>query len=130
MSQHCPTCPKQPVTVEVKQFAHGQSNPTFLVLLDGIPFVIRKKPAGKLLPGAHQIEREYTVLQALRSSGVPVPLVYALCTDAAVLGTPFYVMQYVVGRCFKNPLLPGMSHADRFAIYHKVDRAAQNVQNK
>ena len=64
--------------------------------------VLRKKPPGKLLPGAHAVEREYRVIEALGRAGVPVPkLVGPICTDDSVLGTPFYLMEYVKGRIFK-----------------------------
>jgi hypothetical protein len=157
--------------LRVRQFGHGQSNPTYLVscVADAAnadatalaSFVLRKKPPvrrctaararvcsgsrqaaalhqtracfrargvfaaatharapltsalallarpsrccaqGKLLSSAHAVEREHAVLSALARATprVPVPAVYALCTDDAVLGTPFYVMQHVVGRC-------------------------------
>ncbi len=114
--------PRPPARFEIQQFQHGQSNPTFLVVADGRKFVVRKKPAGALLPGAHQVEREYRVMMALRGTAVPVPLPLGLCTDAGVLGTPFFVMTYVAGRIFKDPLLPGMQHADRFAIYSELTR--------
>ncbi len=84
--------PVAPPFVEVRQFAHGQSNPTFLVTAEGKSFVLRKKPNGKLLPGAHQIEREYKIFKALQSSEVPVPLALGLCEDASIIGTPFYVV--------------------------------------
>ena len=67
--------------MRVKQFQHGQSNPTYLVQMDGRSLVLRKKPPGKLLPGAHAIEREYRIMNALGQQGVPVPKFYGLCED-------------------------------------------------
>ena len=67
--------------MRVKQFQHGQSNPTYLVQMDGKSLVLRKKPPGKLLPGAHAIEREHTIMSALGKQGVPVPPLHGLCED-------------------------------------------------
>jgi len=58
-------------------------------------YVLRKKPPGKVLSSAHAVEREHAVLAALARTDVPVPRVFCLCTDPAVLGTPFYVMEHV-----------------------------------
>jgi aminoglycoside phosphotransferase (APT) family kinase protein len=84
--------------VEVRQFAHGQSNPTYHVSGPNVlkrPLVLRKKPPGKLLPSAHRVEREQQVLAALsRASACPVPRPVAVCEDASVLGTPFYLMEF------------------------------------
>ena len=65
MQAHVAGFPRPPARFEIQQFTHGQSNPTFLVVADGRKFVVRKKPAGALLPGAHQVEREYRVMMAL-----------------------------------------------------------------
>jgi aminoglycoside phosphotransferase (APT) family kinase protein len=114
--------------LEMFQFSHGQSNPTFTLQIsgqDGVVlrrWVLRKKPKGKLLPSAHAIEREFKLMTALRSSGVPVPLTYCLCEDSSIIGTPFFVMQYVDGRIFKDVTLPGMDRNTRFAIYHDMVR--------
>ena len=103
----------------VRQFQHGQSNPTYLVtLITNHPpgkrrVVLRKKPPGTLLPGAHAVEREYRVMEALGRAGVPAPNLIALCTDESVLGTPFYLMDYVRGRVHKDPSLPGMTPKER-----------------
>ena len=91
--------------IQVKQFKFGQSNPTyFLTDSKGIKYVMRKKPPGKLLSQtAHAIEREYRIIKAVgEHTDVPVPKVYCLCTDEAVLGTPFYVMQFIQGRIFAD----------------------------
>ena len=87
--------------LDVRQFQHGQSNPTYL--LRAAPrgggaarlYVLRKKPPGQVLSSAHAVEREHAVLAALARTDVPVPRVFCLCTDPAVLGTPFYVMEHV-----------------------------------
>ena len=102
--------------LRVRQFEGGQSNPTFLIESAARRVVLRKKPPGKLLPTAHQVEREYRVLAALAGSGVPVPEVFALCEDESVVGTPFYLMAYVEGRVFTDPRLPGLDPAARRTV--------------
>src|SRR3989338_9942324 len=83
----------------VQQFEAGQSNPTFLLTTgSGLRVILRKKPPGELLPSAHAVEREFRILEALARTAVPVPRVYHLCLDAAVVGTPFYVMEALEGR--------------------------------
>ncbi|WP_295379296.1 phosphotransferase [uncultured Pseudacidovorax sp.] len=104
------------------QFKGGQSNPTFLVETPGGRYVLRRKPAGTLLPSAHAVDREFRVMQALAGSGVPVPRVHALCTDAAVIGTMFYVMDCVPGRILWDPHLPGMTSSERAALYDDMNR--------
>jgi aminoglycoside phosphotransferase (APT) family kinase protein len=101
----------------VAQFAGGQSNPTFRIDTGAGPLVLRKQPPGRLLPGAHAVDREYRVLAALRDSEVPVPRVVHFCADAEVIGTPFYLMECLEGRVFRDLLLPGTSAAERSAIY-------------
>jgi aminoglycoside phosphotransferase (APT) family kinase protein len=106
----------------VRQFKGGQSNPTFFVAKGERAFVLRKKPPGKLLPSAHQVEREYQVLAALAATDVPVARVHALCEDESIVGTPFYVMDYVSGRIFWDPQLPGLEPSERRAIYEEEVR--------
>ena len=86
----------------------GQSNPTFLLDCGDYKYVMRKKPPGKLLPSAHQVDREYRVMKALEHTEVPVPGMYLLCEDEAVIGTTFFVMEYVEGRLFEDATLPGL----------------------
>jgi len=117
--------------LEVEQFRGGQSNPTFRLSAGGKRYVLRRKPPGKLLPSAHAVDREYRVITALAGTDVPVARTYALCTDESVIGTAFYVMDYVEGRIFWNPTLPELAPAQRRPIYeamnaviaalHKVD---------
>jgi aminoglycoside phosphotransferase (APT) family kinase protein len=120
--------------VQVHQFAGGQSNPTFLVQAADRRYVLRRKPLGKLLPSAHAVDREFRVLSALKDSAVPVAHAFALCEDPDVIGSAFYVMEYVEGRIFWDAALPEVAPADRAAIYlemvrvqaalHAVDYAA------
>jgi aminoglycoside phosphotransferase (APT) family kinase protein len=108
--------------VSVRQFEGGQSNPTFLLERAGERFVLRKKPPGKLLRSAHQVDREYRVMSALRDSDVPVPETIALCEDEAVLGTTFFVMRHVPGRVIPDPQLPGFAPDERRALYDDLAR--------
>ncbi len=109
--------------VTAEKFSGGQSNPTYLLSVDGAPrFVLRRKPDGVLLPSAHAVEREYRVTDALKDSAVPVARPHALCEDAAVVGTPFFVMDYVPGRNFWDARLPGLMPAERGAIYDEMNR--------
>ncbi len=108
--------------LEVEQFKGGQSNPTFLVRADGRQYVMRRKPPGKLLPSAHAVEREYRVITALAGTNVPVAKTHALCTDEAVIGSAFYIMDYIEGRIFWDPTLPGMRPPERAAIFDELNR--------
>jgi aminoglycoside phosphotransferase (APT) family kinase protein len=109
------------------RFSSGQSNPTYWLEAGGQRYVLRRKPAGQLLPSAHAIEREYRVMAALRVTEVPVPHMYVLCEDAAVIGTPFYVMEYVPGRVLFDPTLPEQSRAERAAMYDDLNRVLASL---
>jgi len=107
----------------IEQFRGGQSNPTFLIRLDDRPrLVLRKKPAGALLPSAHAVDREYRVMSALGEAGVPVPRMRHLCEDPGVIGTVFFVMDFVGGRSFWDPGLSGMEPAERARVYDEMNR--------
>src|SRR5688500_3704485 len=93
-----------PLTVE--QFRGGQSNPTYKLRTPGRDYVLRRKPPGKLLPGAHAVDREYRVITALGGQGFPVARTHGLCLDETVIGTPFYVMDMVEGRIFWEAAFP------------------------
>lgn len=101
----------------VRQFQGGQSNPTFLLEGEGWSMVLRKKPSGALLKSAHQVEREYRVISALQGSAVPVPRSFLLCEDEGVIGTAFYLMEYVEGRVFDMPHMSDSSPHERGACY-------------
>jgi aminoglycoside phosphotransferase (APT) family kinase protein len=108
----------------VEQFKGGQSNPTYKLLTPGRAYVMRSKPgpAAKLLPSAHAVDREFRVMQALAGSGVPVARMQLLCTDEAVIGRAFYVMEFMDGRVLWDQALPGMTPAERGAIYDEMNR--------
>ena len=108
----------------VSQFKGGQSNPTFLVTSgDGKKYVVRRKPPGHLLPSAHAVDREYRVITALGTTDVPVPRTYTFCEDDGVIGTPFFVMDFVEGRIFWEPDLPGLTPKERGEIYDGMNDA-------
>ena len=109
-------------SLKVEQFKGGQSNPTFKLTAGGKSYVLRRKPSGVLLPSAHAVDREYRVISALAGSAVPVPRTYCLCTDDTVIGTMFYIMDWVDGRILWDPQLPGMAPAERRGIFAEMNR--------
>ncbi|XP_062297652.1 nephrocystin-3 isoform X2 [Scomber scombrus] len=125
-------------TLTVRQYSSGQSNPTFLIQTASKSYVLRKKPPGELLPGAHKVDREYQVQKALFSAGFPVPQPLLHCTDTEVIGTEFYLMEHVEGRIFRDLRLPGVSAAERAALYvaavevlaklHSLDLVSLNLE--
>ncbi len=106
----------------VRKFASGQSNPTFLLEAASGPYVLRRKPSGTLLKSAHAVEREYRVMKALAPTPVPVPEVHHLCEDPGVLGTAFFVMEYLDGRILWDPALPEIARDARGAYYAEMAR--------
>lgn len=111
----------------LQKFGFGQSNPTYKLVADSGQYVLRRKPSGPLLPKAHAIEREYRVLHALRDSDVPVPKVLAFCDDISILGSPFYIMNYVDGRIFYDQRLPGMAPHERSAIFDAMNATVASL---
>jgi aminoglycoside phosphotransferase (APT) family kinase protein len=120
--------------LKVEQFRGGQSNPTYKLTTLEKGYVLRRKPPGKLLKGAHAVEREARVMQALGSTGFPVPKIYGLCTNDSVIGSWFYVMELLEGRIFWDATFPDVPHAERplyfdamnetMARLHGIDYAA------
>jgi aminoglycoside phosphotransferase (APT) family kinase protein len=102
------------------KFKGGQSNPTYLIEAESNQYVLRRKPPGKLLPSAHAVDREFRVIGALASSGVPVARPLHLCADESVIGSMFYVMDFVPGRIFWDPALPELSVPERTTHYSAV----------
>ena len=105
----------------VSQFKGGQSNPTYRLDTPAGSYVLRRKPPGQLLPGAHAVEREYRVMSALGRAGFPVPKVHGLCEDEGIIGTPFYVMDLVEGRIVWEAHFPGMSREERAAHFDAMN---------
>jgi aminoglycoside phosphotransferase (APT) family kinase protein len=126
-----------PLTVE--QFRGGQSNPTYKLSTPSTTYVLRRKPPGQLLPGAHAVDREARVLSALGSTGFPVARIYALCTDETVIGTWFFIMEMVEGRVFWDATFPDVGRDARPAYFdamnatiaqlHRIDYAAIGLQD-
>jgi aminoglycoside phosphotransferase (APT) family kinase protein len=113
---------KGPLSIEM--FKGGQSNPTYKLVTPTQSYVMRAKPGpvAKLLPSAHAIEREFKVMSGLAGTDVPVPRMYCLCEDESVIGRAFYVMEFMAGRVLWDQSLPGMSNAERSAIYDEMNR--------
>ena len=108
-----------PLTVE--QFKGGQSNPTYQMHTPRKAYVLRRRPPGNLLPGAHDVEREARVLTALHRVQFPVPAVHALCADESILGTKFYVMEMIEGRVFWDATLPQVPDLERAAYFDAMN---------
>lgn len=110
---------KGPLTVE--QFKGGQSNPTFKLETPDRSYVMRRKPPGKVLKGAHAVDREARVQSALAKAGFPVAHIYGLCTDDSVIGSMFYIMEAVDGRIIWDVLSPQFSPEERGALYDAMN---------
>ena len=108
--------------IDLEQFSGGQSNPTFLLKTPKKKYVLRRKPPGKLLPSAHAVDREYRVMDALAETGVPVAKMHYLCEDETVIGTAFYVMDFVDGRVLWDGMLPELDPKQRADIYDELNR--------
>ncbi|EOA89002.1 hypothetical protein ACJQWK_06158 [Exserohilum turcicum] len=131
--------PEIQVPLDVKQFGYGQSNPTYqLTDKTGKKYVLRKKPPGQLLSKtAHKVDREYRIIHALEKTDVPVPRALCLCQDEKVIGTDFYIMEFLDGRIFEDPALPSVTADERtkmwrsaittLAKFHRVDPASVNL---
>ncbi len=115
--------------LEVRQFKGGQSNPTYQLITPGKKYVLRRKPPGKLLPSAHAVDREYKVITALGTTGFPVAKTYGLCTDDAVIGTWFYIMDMVEGRILWDQTLPQYEPAERHAIFMDKIKTLADLHN-
>lgn len=120
------------------KFKGGQSNPTYKLSSPSGSYVLRRKPFGKLLPSAHAVDREFRVQSGLHKVGFPVARQYGLCTDDAVVGSWFYVMDMVEGRTIWDGSMPGSTPEERRATYfamidtladlHKVDLAEAGLE--
>ncbi len=116
--------------ISAQKFTGGQSNPTFKITTPSGAYVLRRQPPGELLKSAHAVDREYRVLAALQTSAVPVAQVYHLCTDRAVLGSLFYLMEYCAGPVHWNPALPAISdNAHRSALYDSMNQTLAAIHS-
>lgn len=107
--------------LNVEQFKGGQSNPTYKLVTPSRSYVLRRKPPGPLLKGAHAVEREARVLSALGPVGFPVARVYGLCTDDSIIGSWFFVMEMVEGRIFWDATFPDIPTAERAAYFDAMN---------
>src|SRR4249919_3342544 len=117
LGQHVPGF-RGPLTSS--KFKGGQSNPTYLIEAASGRYVLRRKPPGQLLASAHAVDREFRVLSALHGGAVPVAAPLHLCRDESVIGSMFYLMEFVDGRIHWDPSLPGMEPAERAAHYAAI----------
>ncbi len=113
----------------VRQFRGGQSNPTYLLESPSGKYVLRRKPPGKLLKSAHAVDREYRVISALYAADFPVPRPYVLCKDEEIVGTMFFIMEFVEGRIFWDLDLPDSSPGERRAIYEHANQTIADLHN-
>ncbi|MDH3274269.1 MAG: phosphotransferase family protein [Gammaproteobacteria bacterium] len=115
--------------IQISQFKGGQSNPTYLVDAESGKYVLRRKPPGTLLKSAHAVDREFRIISALYGADFPVPRPYALCEDDEVIGTMFFIMEYVDGRIFWDLDLPNANPAGREALYDNVNETIAKLHN-
>jgi aminoglycoside phosphotransferase (APT) family kinase protein len=113
----------------IERASGGMSNPTYFLRAGDWSAVLRKQPDVSLSPSAHRIDREYRVICALADSVVPVPAPIFYCDDAAIIGTPFYVMERLEGRIFADASLPGVSAAERRACYQSMAETMATLHN-
>lgn len=107
--------------VEIEQFKGGQSNPTYKLHTAERSYVLRRKPTGELLKGAHAVEREARVMSALAQVGFPVPKVHGICSDPLVLGTSFFVMEFIEGRIVWDARFPNVVESERAAYFDAMN---------
>lgn len=115
--------------LEVKQFKGGQSNPTYLLVTPNKKYVLRRKPPGNLLKSAHAVDREFHVIDVLSGMNFPVPKPYLFCDDDSVIGTVFYVMEYIEGRIFWDLDIPESNPNERAAIYDDLNKVLAKLHN-
>jgi aminoglycoside phosphotransferase (APT) family kinase protein len=107
--------------LQIDQFSGGQSNPTYRLTTPQARYVLRRKPPGPLLKGAHDVLREARVMAGLASTAVPVPPIIAVCDDPDVIGTPFFVMEMVDGRIFWDAAFRDIPKQDRAAYFDAMN---------
>ena len=125
--------------IKALQFQGGMSNPTFLIESEKKKYVLRKKPPGKLLPKAHAVDREFKVMSALEKTNIPVPKMISYCDNPEIIGSEFFLMEYIEGRIISSPAMEGYSSSERRDVYislartlanlHKVDYVSNGLQS-
>ena len=121
--------PKAGKINSIEQFKGGQSNPTYKIITETKNLVLRRKPPGKLLPSAHAVDREYKVITALYETDVPVPKTYGLCEDKDVAGTEFFLMDFLDGDLFWDPMIPSLDNKDRAEIYKNKNKTLAKLHS-
>jgi len=111
------------------KFDAGQSNPTFLIEAASGKYVLRRKPPGELLKSAHAVDREFRVISSLGDTNVPVAKAYHMCNDESIVGSIFYIMEYIDGRVIWDPALPDHDAAERTAIYTEMNRVLASLHS-
>jgi aminoglycoside phosphotransferase (APT) family kinase protein len=128
LAEHIPGF--SPADLSAEKFPGGQSNPTFKLTTSDTSYVLRRKPPGELLASAHAVDREFRVISALQDTDVPVPRSLVLCEDESVIGSMFYVMEYLEGRVLWDPLLPDAAdNAERSATYDAMNQTLAALHN-
>ena len=115
--------------LSAEKFRGGQSNPTYLLSCGDRRWVLRRRPPGKLMPSAHAIDREYRVIGAMHGAGVPVPAAHLYCDDENVIGSAFYVVDFVPGRLYWDADVPGVTPAERTALYDAMAKAFAHIHS-
>ncbi len=109
--------------LSAEKFSGGQSNPTYMLTTDSKKYVLRRKPPGKLLPSAHAVDREFRVMSALADTGVPVPTMHLLCSDDTIIGSMFYIMDFVDGDIYWDAQLSDIDKEKRGPMYDQMNAA-------
>ena len=119
-----------------RQFAGGLANLNYLIHLDGQPAVLRRPPLGQLPAGSHDMAREHRILSRLADALAVAPRSLHLCTDPAVIGAPFQILEYRPGLVIRATLPPALAGRrevgarlsqvllETMAAIHAVDTAA------
>lgn len=115
--------------VSAQKFETGQSNPTYRLETNEGIYVLRRKPPGQLLKSAHAVDREFRVQSALAKTDVPVARMHLLCEDDSIIGSMFYIMDFVAGVNHCDPRLPGLSNETRAGIMDEMNRVLAALHN-
>ncbi len=115
--------------LELSKFPDGQSNPTYQLQTPQSKYVLRRKPDGDLLPSAHAVDREFRIMNALHGAGIPTPRCLHLCDDEDVIGTMFFVMEFVEGKIFWNPALPELTNHQRSEVYDQMNQVLASIHS-
>ena len=117
--------------LSVEQFKGGQSNPTYKLITPDKNYVLRRKPPGPILKGAHAVDREARIQSALGQTGYPVATIHGLCMDDSVLGSDFYVMDLVEGRIFWDTSFPDVSERNKASLFrcHECNHGAAALKS-